>query len=302
MQLVVAIVVALLVVVGAYLARDELADLLSDRDTASQIAAKPAPDPKSPPPAKVAALPQPGTPSGLSPAPPQPTVIRIEPATKQQPAADKPPVTFDVVRIDPGASVFAGQAPPNSEVAILADGKPVATAKADETGAWAAVTERRFAPGEVELSLRAKSRDGRETAGQRVRVAIAAPSRPESTLDAVAAREMPIPITFVYNEATFTRDGRLAAARLAAFLIAQGTKTVSLTGHADERGTDPYNIELSRQRLATVATYLRERGYSGEFQLIPRGRAEPYAGVDRPSLSKEAAFQLDRRVEMQRAQ
>jgi outer membrane protein OmpA-like peptidoglycan-associated protein len=198
--------------------------------------------------------------------------------------------------------VFAGQAPPNSEVAILADGKPVANAKADETGAWAAVTERRFAPGEVELSLRAKSRDGRETAGQRVRVAIAAPSRPESTLDAVAAREMPIPITFTYNEATFTREGRLAAARLAAFLIAQQAKTVALTGHADERGTDTYNIELSRQRLATVANYLRERGYSGEFQLIPKGRTEPYAGVDRPTLSREAAFQLDRRVEMQQAQ
>jgi outer membrane protein OmpA-like peptidoglycan-associated protein len=225
-------------------------------------------------------------------------VTRIDPPKKDQPGAEKPAVTFDVVRIDQGASVFAGQAPPNSEVAILADGKPVASAKADETGQWAAVTERRFNPGEVELSLRAKSRDGRETAGQRVRVAIAPPSRPESTLDAVAAREMPIPITFAYNEATFTREGRLAAARLAAFLIAQQVKTVALTGHADERGTDTYNLELSRQRLATVVSYLRERGYSGEFQLIPKGRAEPYAGVDRPSMSKEAAFQLDRRVEM----
>jgi outer membrane protein OmpA-like peptidoglycan-associated protein len=286
---------------GVYIARDELADLLFDRSPASQSPARPAPEAKVAAPPKVAALPQQMAPSAVSPAP-SATGTRTEPAKKDQPAAEKPAVTFDVVRIDPGASVFAGQAPPNSEVAILADGKPVASAKADETGQWAAVTERRFAPGEVELSLRAKSREGRETAGQRVRVAIAPPSRPESTLDAVAAREMPTPITFTYNEATFTREGRLAAARLAAFLIAQQAKTVSLTGHADERGTDTYNLELSRLRLATVASYLRDRGYSGQLQLVPKGRAEPYVGVDRPAMSREDAFQLDRRVEFRQAQ
>ena len=267
MQLVIVAFVALLVLAGVYIARDELADLLFDRSPASQTPARPAPEAKVATPPKVAALPQQMAPSPA----PSATATRTDPAKKDQPAAEKPAVTFDVVRIDPGASVFAGQAPPNSEVAILADGKPVASAKADETGQWAAVTERRFAPGEVELSLRAKTREGRETAGQRVRVAIAPPSRPESTLDAVAAREMPTPITFAYNEATFTREGRLAVARLAAFLIAQQAKTVSLTGHADERGTDTYNLELSRQRLATVAGYLRDRGYSGQLQLIRQG-------------------------------
>jgi outer membrane protein OmpA-like peptidoglycan-associated protein len=301
MQLVIIAFVALLVLAGVYIARDELADLLFDRSPASQSPARPAPEAKVAAPPKVVALPQQAAPSAASPAP-SATATRTDPAKKDQPAAEKPAVTFDVVRIDPGASVFAGQAPPNSEVAILADGKPVASAKADETGQWAAVTERRFAPGEVELSLRAKTREGRETAGQRVRVAIAPPSRPESTLDAVAAREMPTPITFAYNEATFTREGRLAAARLAAFLIAQQAKAVSLTGHADERGTDSYNLELSRQRLAVVASYLRDRGYSGQLQLIPKGRAEPYLGVDRPAMSREDAFQLDRRVEFRQAQ
>jgi outer membrane protein OmpA-like peptidoglycan-associated protein len=284
--------IALLMLAGAYIARDELADLVFDRTMASRDAAKAAPS-------KVAASPQAQAPSAT---PAAASSTELAPRAAEKPAGEKPTVTFDVVRIDPGASVFAGQAPPNSEVSILVDGKPVAGARADETGAWAAVTERRFAPGEVEFSLRARSREGRETAGQRVRVAIAPPSRPESTLDAVAAREMPTPITFLYNEATFTREGRLAAARLAAFLIAQQAKSVALTGHADERGSDSYNLELSRQRLATVASYLRERGYSGQLQLIPKGSTEPYAGVDRPSLSREDAFQLDRRVELRQAQ
>lgn len=282
MQLVAVAFIALLVLAGVYIARDDISALLFEQDAPIESAAKRPGEDRAAAPAKVAALPS--------------------AVTRDQPPADKPAVTFDVLRIDPGASVFAGQAPPNSEVSILVDGRPVAGAKADETGQWAAVTERRFAPGEVEFSLRAKSREGRETAGQRVRVAIAPPSRPESTLDAVSARTMPTPITFAYNEATFTREGRLAAARLAAFLIAQQPKSVSLTGHADERGSDGYNLELSRQRLATVAEYLRERGYQGKLELIPKGRTEPYAGIDRLSLSKEDAFQLDRRVEMRQAE
>src|SRR5262249_30024910 len=63
--------------------------------------------------------------------------------------ADRALSTFDVVRIDPqGASVFAGQAPPNAHVSIQADGQVLASATADETGAWAIVTEHKFPPGE----------------------------------------------------------------------------------------------------------------------------------------------------------
>jgi hypothetical protein len=32
--------------------------------------------------------------------------------------------------------------------------------------------------------------------------------------------------------------------------------------------------------------------------LVPKGRSEPFLGADRGKLSKEDAFQLDRRVEL----
>jgi len=32
--------------------------------------------------------------------------------------------------------------------------------------------------------------------------------------------------------------------------------------------------------------------------LVPKGRSEPFVSPDRDKLSKEAAFQLDRRVEL----
>jgi outer membrane protein OmpA-like peptidoglycan-associated protein len=228
------------------------------------------------------------------------------PATPQAKPGERPKSTFDVVRIDPqGASVFAGQAPPNSEVTILADGRPVASARADASGAWAAVTEREFAPAEYEFSLRAKS-GGDVTAGQRVRLAVAPPPpRPAATLPPTQfiarAEALPGPVTFAYNEATLTDSGRKAMAGLAGYLKAKQPASVTLTGHADERGSDSYNMELSRQRLDVVATYLREQGFTGKLELVPKGRSEPYSVVDRRSLPRDEVYQLDRRVELRAA-
>jgi len=57
-------------------------------------------------------------------------------------------------------------------------------------------------------------------------------------------------------------------------------------------------MQLSRQRLQVVADYLRHQGFAGALELIPKGKSEPYAGVDRRAVPKEEAFQFDRRVEL----
>ena len=95
-------------------------------------------------------------------------------ATPVAPVIDGSSLTFDVVNIDPeGTSVFAGQAPTNSSVSVLANGREVATATADETGAWAIVTARKLAAGDYEFSLSARSPQHGVTAGQSVRMVIA---------------------------------------------------------------------------------------------------------------------------------
>ena len=217
---------------------------------------------------------------------------------------DEPRLTFDVVRIDPqGSSVFAGQAPPNSSVSILANGRALATAAADETGAWAIVTDRKITPGEHEISLGAVSMQGAVTAGETVQIVVAPPAAGVTSTPEPHARSPqsgPAPITFVYNDTAFTADGRRAAELLAKHLLSQQPAAVSLSGHADERGTDVYNIELSRRRLLVVADYLRDSGFAGKLELIPKGKSEPYTGIDRRSLPREEAFQLDRRVELYR--
>ena len=95
-------------------------------------------------------------------------------------AAKAPSSTFDVVRIDPeGASVFAGRAPANASVTVLANEKPVATAKANENGEWATVIERQFAAGDYKLSLMAKpGGSGPDVSGQSVNITIASNAPP----------------------------------------------------------------------------------------------------------------------------
>jgi outer membrane protein OmpA-like peptidoglycan-associated protein len=139
---------------------------------------------------------------------------------------------------------------------------------------------------------------------RKVRLAIAPPARsarPAPPHDNPSAHAIPGPITFIYNEATFTDKGRMAAAALAQYLTMRQSVFATLSGHADERGSDQYNMALSQERLAAVADYLRAQGFAGRLQLIPKGKTEPYTGVDRHALPREDAFQLDRRVELRLA-
>jgi outer membrane protein OmpA-like peptidoglycan-associated protein len=223
--------------------------------------------------------------------------------TPREPAAPEAP-TFDAVQVSPdGPSVFAGRAPPGSHVAVLVDQRPFANATADEHGDWVAVTDKKIGGGDHEFSLTARpGRDGQPIYGQVVGRSVASPpvnkATPAKVNEAVAYRSLPGPITFVYDQTTFTAEGRRAAQMLAEYLRTRRQRSVTLTGHADERGSDSYNLELSRQRLEAVARYLRENGVTNKFELLSKGRSEPFAAADRSSLAREDALQLDRRVEM----
>jgi len=108
----------------------------------------------------------------------------------------------------------------------------------------------------------------------------------------------PVPMTFVYNEATLTPEGRKAAHLLLEYLTLKKFGSVTLSGHADERGLPDYNMELSRQRLVSIEHLLRDGGYQGKLDLLPKGATEPFKGVDRSRYPREELLQLDRRVEL----
>ena len=216
-------------------------------------------------------------------------------AEQGQIAADKP--KFDVVRIDPdGVSVFAGRGAADATVTLLDNAVAIASTRTDANGEWAVVLERRFAAGDHQLSLGSKA--GEPADGQSVRITVARAEPVADTHGTGAPEAIQQPITFNYNEAEFTSEGRRAAASLSHYLRSERLEVVTLSGHADERGSEPYNMELSRQRLDTVATYLRNAGYAGELVLLPKGKMEPFAIPGRQSLARDDAYQLDRRVQI----
>ena len=124
------------------------------------------------------------------------------------------------------------------------------------------------------------------------------PSVAASPANEPTAKSIPVPITFVFDQATFTDDGRKAASLLLEYLKLKRFAKVRLTGHADERGTDALNMSLSDDRLETVANFLRDGGFEGDLELVAKGEGEPFMGVDRSQYSQEDLWQLDRRVEL----
>ena len=117
----------------------------------------------------------------------------------------------------------------------------------------------------------------------------------------LSSATIPVPMTFVFDEATLTPDGEKTAHLLLEYLLLKKFTSVTLSGHADERGTAEYNMELSRRRLDTVSAFLRNGGYHGKLDLVPKGATEPFNGVDRSKFSRDDLLQLDRRVELQNA-
>ena len=119
----------------------------------------------------------------------------------------------------------------------------------------------------------------------------------ESKVEGVVVAS-PVPINFVYREATFTAEGELAAATLLEFVQKKKLKKVVLSGHTDERGSYGYNMGLSELRLQAVADYLKENGFEGEVALKAKGETEPMNIRNPENYSQEEIWQFNRRVEL----
>lgn len=146
----------------------------------------------------------------------------------------------------------------------------------------------------------------RTTSGTEPRPQLHAKAKPHIPMATPVVTEpaapIPVPVTFIYNEDTLTAEGRRAATLLLEYLNIKNFSTVTLTGHADERGTHEYNLELSRQRLNSIAGFLRDGGFKGELELVPKGETAPFSAVDRTLYPSDDLWQLDRRVELYGAQ
>jgi peptidoglycan-associated lipoprotein len=102
-------------------------------------------------------------------------------------------------------------------------------------------------------------------------------------------------INFGYNEADIRAEDQSNLDRKAAILQANPGLRVRISGHADDRGSDEYNLALGNRRAAAAKRYLENKGIDpARIEVISYGEERPLAqGAD------EASWAQNRRDEFE---
>jgi peptidoglycan-associated lipoprotein len=102
-------------------------------------------------------------------------------------------------------------------------------------------------------------------------------------------------IRFDFNEYNLS-SGVQSSLSQYADCIKKGSLRFTLEGHADERGTDEFNMVLSQKRAASVRKYLVDLGVSGgALDTVGYGENKPAVNG-----SNEEAWSANRRVEFKK--
>ena len=129
------------------------------------------------------------------------------------------------------------------------------------------------------------------------RAAAAAAAGPATNAPATAAERSAIAnvIYFDLDESALTDDSRSGLEAKAPILLRRTNMRIRITGHADERGSDEYNLALGLRRAAEAKRYLAALG-------IAEDRIEIVTlGEERPAVQghTEEAWALNRRAEFE---
>ncbi len=101
-------------------------------------------------------------------------------------------------------------------------------------------------------------------------------------------------IYFNFDEAIVSEEAQVVIKRHANTLLEFPDVKLSLSGHADERGTREYNLALGDQRAQAVSRYFQHFGIEkGRITAMSYGEEQPVALE-----SNEEAWRLNRRVEI----
>lgn len=102
-------------------------------------------------------------------------------------------------------------------------------------------------------------------------------------------------IHFDYDQSNLKDDARAALDAMVPILNANPDVTIRIAGHADERGSDEYNLALGQRRAAAAKKYLTDHGVAdARITTISYGEERPVAqGHD------ESAWSQNRRDEFE---
>tara|TARA_B100001029_G_scaffold71125_1_gene57974 strand:- start:2265 stop:2747 length:483 start_codon:yes stop_codon:yes gene_type:complete len=90
------------------------------------------------------------------------------------------------------------------------------------------------------------------------------------------AVDVPDRIFFAYDSYSLTSGAQDTLAKQAKWLKANGSVTISIEGHADERGTREYNLALGDRRANAAKDFLMAQGISSSrITTISFGKERP---------------------------
>jgi peptidoglycan-associated lipoprotein len=100
----------------------------------------------------------------------------------------------------------------------------------------------------------------------------------ESALAGAVGTDLKAMIHFDYDASDIRPDDVANLDRKAAILSANPGVRVRVSGHADERGSDEYNLALGMRRAASAKRYLENKGVEGaRIEVISYGEERPLA-------------------------
>ena len=91
-------------------------------------------------------------------------------------------------------------------------------------------------------------------------------------------------VFFGYDESDISAEGKATLDRQVAWLKQYPNVSVTIEGHADERGTREYNLALGERRASSVKSYLLSQGVEGSrVNTISYGKERPAVTEASPS-------------------
>lgn len=103
-------------------------------------------------------------------------------------------------------------------------------------------------------------------------------------------------VYFEYDQDALSSEAQALLDRKLAVLVANPGVSIRLTGHADERGSDEYNLALGQRRAATVKRYLTDRGLSDtRVGVVSMGEERPACSDS----ADESCWRRNRRAEVE---
>lgn len=103
-------------------------------------------------------------------------------------------------------------------------------------------------------------------------------------------------IYFDFNKSTLDETDKQELTKVKSLLQQYPFLQLSIRAHADDRGSEIYNMNLSRRRAKTIATYLSKEGIKSD-RLIPEAYGESTPAVPCSEPCTEEEYEKNRRAE-----